>query len=35
VTLLDEAARQRFLEQYESEVGLRGESVFDPQCLTS
>jgi hyaluronoglucosaminidase len=42
---LDEAAQQRLLDRYESEVGnpyadevaafLRGEYVFDPQCLTS
>jgi hyaluronoglucosaminidase len=42
---LDEAVRQRLLDRYESEVGnpyadevaafLRGEYVFDPQCLTS
>jgi hyaluronoglucosaminidase len=42
---LDEATRQRLLERYESENGnayadevaafLRGEYVFDPQCLTS
>jgi hypothetical protein len=41
----DEATRQRLLERYESEAGnpyadevaafLRGEYVFDPQCLTS
>jgi hyaluronoglucosaminidase len=42
---LDEAARRRLLERYERESGnayadevaafLRGEYVFDPQCLTS
>jgi hypothetical protein len=42
---LDEAARQRLLDRYEREGGnpfadevaafLRGEYVFDPQCLTS
>ena len=42
---IDEATRQRLLERYESEVGnpyadevaafLRGEYVFDPECLTS
>jgi hyaluronoglucosaminidase len=42
---LDEATRRRLLERYESETGnayaeevaafLRGEYVFDPQCLTS
>jgi hypothetical protein len=42
---LDEGTRQRLLERYESEAGnpyadeiaafLRGEYVFDPQCLTS
>jgi hypothetical protein len=42
---LDEAARQRLRDRYESEAGnpyadevaafLRGEYVFDPQCLTS
>ena len=42
---LDEAARQRLLERYERAIGnpyadevaafLRGEYVFDPQCLTS
>jgi hyaluronoglucosaminidase len=42
---LDEATRQRLLDRYEREAGnpyaeevaafLRGEYVFDPQCLTS
>jgi hypothetical protein len=42
---LDEATRRRLLDRYESEAGnpyadevaafLRGEYVFDPQCLTS
>jgi hyaluronoglucosaminidase len=42
---LDEVTRQRLLERYEAEAGnpyadevaafLRGEYVFDPQCLTS
>jgi len=42
---LDESTRRRLLERYESETGnpyadevaefLRGEYVFDPQCLTS
>jgi hypothetical protein len=42
---LDEATRRRLLERYESENGnsyadevaafLRGEYVFDPECLTS
>jgi hypothetical protein len=42
---LDEATRQRLLDRYETEAGnpyadevaafLRGEYVFDPQCLTS
>jgi hypothetical protein len=42
---LDEVTRRRLLERYESATGnpyadevaafLRGEYVFDPQCLTS
>jgi hypothetical protein len=42
---LDEATRQRLLDRYDREAGnpyaeevaafLRGEYVFDPQCLTS